>query len=119
MTNVTLTKVEYERLLAWAKVGTDASAEFYEVRTAIDRRNAVSRHTLMVRWQEVPAQKNPVPVPATYPELQTTLLEMTRPITRDDVLLALVDKPTTPALIYVTADVTGHVGWYELDSYPF
>ena len=84
---ISMTEAQYTALLRYAEQGAATLQEtpnFLTMREDIDSRNGVTRHVLVVRWQAVPA--GPVPAGTTgYPPFKYTTLQLTRPITRQDV----------------------------------
>ncbi len=119
---------EYEYLLYLAKAGVEhlttadpqAGSALLVLQQAVDRRNGITRDKLLVRWQSVPVGMPSGGAPAQYPAFKTITLEnYQRKLTRDDVNEALRGESTTPALVHVTKDPLGLVGWTELDVHNF
>lgn len=117
---------KYEALLTWARVGAEQSnqgLEFRALRNRIDDIHGIDRYTLVIRWQRLTAWGAIPPgqlhdaVPT--PKGETRVLELLRPPTRADVLAALEGEIFHEALIWVTADPQGQLGWYELELFPW
>jgi hypothetical protein len=115
---VTMSRQEYDALLNAALTGnaTDVPA----LQEAIDAANSITRYRLFLRWQDVGGSvPSRIELGAGWPPEQTFLLELSRPIAREDVLQAVNAQARNPAEIYVTPDPTGVVGFTQLDSYDF
>jgi hypothetical protein len=117
---ITLQNDEYDALLVLARAGAEAGSQvevFFNLRKQIDFANGLRRTAILVRYDTLPwvAGKEQL----YGPRGETLLLELLRPPTREDVMIALSGKRTAPALIHVTRDPNGVVGWYELDLFPW
>lgn len=118
---IEMTAAQYENLLRYAAVGAAAqleTANLLTLRAAVDDLNGVTRRSLAIRYQAVPAAPQPNP-PVPYPPSVTFVLELLRPITRQDVDEALRGVETIPALVTVTPDPQQIVGWTLLEDYEF
>lgn len=117
---ISLTPVQYEALLAWAKVGAEADGAgpvFLAFRQKVDSFNAVRRYTLVIKYDTLP--QKPYLGMNAVPRGLTKVIELHRPPAREDVLAALRDERFDEPLVYVTADPNGEVGWYQLNDYPW
>lgn len=120
--SITMTPGQYQALLHYAEAGAgeyDVVTEFEALRSSIDTANGVTRYVLVVRYQEVPQAPAVIGRTEPYPAGMDIRIEQTRPITRADVDAVLLNKQTTSALVLVTPDPRGVVGWSELDAYVF
>jgi len=122
MSEVTLTKEQYEALVFLARKGV-VSVEAKHALDAflrdIDRGNGIVRYTLRIRWQEAHKPLPPaVSFPREWPPVQESALErIDRPIAKVDVLEEVNKKASNPVGILVTKDVAGVVGWAKLDDF--
>lgn len=86
----------------------------------IDKANNVTRYSLFVRWQEVTGEpESYVNDRRDYPSFKRNRLNMTRVITREDVLALVAQFASSSTNIQVTPDVSGAIGWTEIDVYSF
>lgn len=112
---------QYDALLHYAARGAlalQATAEYLELRAAIDRANGIRRYALLIRYQQIPV--GPAVIGVTdYPPGLTIRLEQTRAFTRQDIDTALLDKATAPGLVLLTPDEQGLCGWTLLDDFNF
>lgn len=118
MANVTLTRAQYDALLALAS--TTSASEARTLRRTIDQANGITRYFLYIRWQDVggkpPAR---VELGKGWPANQTYQLELERPISRADVDDVLRNNASNPVSVMVTPDPAGVVGWTLVDDYDF
>jgi hypothetical protein len=115
---LSITEYQYESLIAMALQANPQQARI--LRTEVDRTNAIQRHGLLVRWQDlggaVPPRRE---LGKPWPPKEQHYIEMTRRITRQDVDDVLRAQAINPCIVQVTPDPDGRVGWSELDVYDF
>jgi hypothetical protein len=85
----------------------------------IEKHNDITRHFLMVQWQEVSA---PLPAGTDFPSvwpprLRRTIELVSRPIGKTDVEAVLAEHAVEPLDVLVTPDPNGLVGWTPIDAY--
>jgi hypothetical protein len=115
---VTLTRTQYETLLAAARLGNPQAAA--QLQQTIDAANGITRYFLYVRWQNVGGAPPPrIELGKGWPPDQTYQLEMERRIARLDVDEVLRANAINPVSIMVTPDREGVVGWTLIDDYDF
>jgi len=127
MADLTISKQDYESLVALARRGTideNHARDLEEFLVKIEEANGITRYFLAVRWQELDA---PVPphtagnetsFPDNWPpELEGTIELTTRPIAKADVLEFLDSKASNPTSVMVTTDPGLRVGWTPIDDY--
>ncbi len=119
-TPITMTSLEYEALLNWAKIGAEQNGEtntYEAMRSRVDLDNAITRYVLIIKWEPIPQVYRPgLP---TVPKGETKRIELTRKPTLDDVKDVLAGESWDPRLVWVTSDPNGEVGYYDLDQYPW
>lgn len=118
MANITMTRTQYDTLLAAAKVGNPTAAA--SLGRDIDRVNGITRYFLYIRWQDVGGNPPPrIELGRGWPVDQTYQLELERPISRADVDDVLRNNASNPVSTMVTPDRNGVVGWTLLGDYEF
>ena len=109
----------YEALRTAALAGN--VSESRRLCALVDSSNSISRYYLYVRWQDVGGTR-PTRIElgngTSWPSNQTYLIEMTRPITSQDVDEVLT-QAVNPVDVHVTPDAQGRVGWTLLEDYDF
>lgn len=119
---IELTETQYEVLLGWARMGAEQAGRdqfeaFHTVQKTVDLRHKIMRYTVLVKYLPKP---NPVVLGETVaPKGEQVTITQTRPITREDVFMALEGKPYHPSMVWVTGDPYGEAGWYELEAFPW
>lgn len=113
-----MTRAQYDALVGLA---VQASAEAAaELRDAIDEANGISRHILIIRWQDVGGtQPRRIESGSDWPPETTYRLELERAISRQDVMDVLNHNASNPVGTQVTPDPDGNVGWSLLEDYTF
>lgn len=115
---ITLTRSQYDALLAAATLGDAAAAA--ALRRTIDEANGITRYFLYIRWQDVGGKPPPrIELGKGWPPEQTYQLELERPIARADVDDVLRNNATSPATVMVTPDRRGVLGWTMIEDYDF
>lgn len=90
------------------------------LRAEVDAVNDIERFGLQIRWQDLGGQvPRRIDLGKPWPPKMTFYLEMQRRITREDVDAVLRTQAISPAVVQVTPDPEGRVGWSELDVYNF
>jgi hypothetical protein len=118
MPSITLTPPEYDALLALAFRADPR--EGHALRARIDKANGVRRYTLFVRWQDLGVQPpRTIELGKGWPPEQSFLIELTRPITPEDVEGVLTAQAVDPVGVQVTPDRHGVVGWTQLEAYDW
>lgn len=128
--DLSLTQPEYETLVGLARVGMryagksagveqDSIYGLEQFLKVIEARNGVARHAIMVQWQELDTPLVPYArFPRVWPADQRKLIERVGgPITKADVESFLKDNARSPTQVLVTTDLSGVVGWTELDVF--
>jgi hypothetical protein len=113
-----ITRDQYDALLQAAL--TLDTKEVLRIRDIVDTANSISRYVLYLRWQDVggtPPRRIELGKP--WPEDSTKLLEMDRPISKQDVLAVVTRAAANPVSIMVTPDRLGVVGWTLIDDFVF
>lgn len=120
MANVTMTRSQYESLLA--AIDGDEQVDTAALRAAIDDTNDIQRYLLRIRWYETGGSTR-VPFSirdgGDWPPQQTFTLRQDRAIAREDVDAVVLTQATNPVDVQVTPDPNGLVGWTDLDDYDF
>ncbi len=116
-----LTTEQYVALITLARKGVsiEQAHTLESFLKQIDKENNITRHTLLVQWQE---RDSPVPPGSRFPdkwppELRTLLERLDRPISKADVVTAVHKASNNPHTILVTRDALGIVGWTSLDLF--
>lgn len=120
MADVTLTRSQYESLLA--ALDGDEQIDTAALRAAIDSANGIQRFLLRIRWYETGgAASVPFSIQdgGNWPPRQTFTLRQDRAISREDVDDVVRAQATNPVGVQVTPDPNGVVGWEDLDDYDF
>lgn len=120
MADVTMTRAQYESLLAAA--GGDTQVNVASLQAQIDTDNNIKRYLLNIRWQDVggqPPTRIEIADGTGWPPEMTYKLIQDRPISREDVDTVLATRATSPVDPAVTRDPRGIVGWTLLDDYDF
>lgn len=122
MSDVTLDIEQYTALLTLARRGTTNPEQLRTLEAFlkdIDKKNNVTRFTLLIQWQELDSPLPPNAVfPETWPPEMRLIMERTdRPIAKTDVLTAVSKRAKNPSNIMVTRDVAGLVGWTKIDDF--
>jgi hypothetical protein len=118
MTTITMTRPQYDALLAAAKVGDPVAAA--QLQKLIDAGNGIIRYLLQIRWQDVGGKPPPrIELGKGWPPDQTFLLQLERRISRADVDDVLRTNASNPVSVMVTPDPLGVVGWTLIDDYDF
>jgi hypothetical protein len=123
MTDFRLTQEQYEALIALARRGVagdpQRTVDLEQWLRGIERQNGITRHFLMVQWQERGAPLPPgTDFPAVWPpEMRKSIELVTRPIAKADVDAVLEEHATEPLSVLVTPDPNGLVGWTPVDSF--
>lgn len=117
--NISLTEEEYLALVSLARKGTtpEGSRGLEVFLKDVDRKNDITRYTLLVQWQELDSPLPPnTRFPAVWPpEMRAFIEQTTRPVSRQDVEKLVADRATSATNIMVTRDVAGLAGWQKLD----
>lgn len=95
------------------------TAEATRLLGLIDQANGIRRYYLSIRWQNVGGRPPPVAEIMNWPQDQSFLLELDRPIARADVDQVLAQKASNPVSVMVTPDRAGRVGWTLIGDYVF
>lgn len=115
---ISMTRQQYEALYRLAREHN--SSEANALRQDIDDDNGIARFFLWIRWQDVtgaiPTHLNSF---MNWPPEQQFLLELDRTPERNDVDAVLRDQAVNPAVVFVTPDPQGVVGWTEIENYSF
>lgn len=116
--SITLTRPQYDALITAA---LDADLEqVARIRDIIDSSNGIVRYYLSIRWQDVGGTPPPrIELGKGWPEDQSYLLELDRPITRADVDEVLDQNTVNPVGVMLTPDKNGVVGWTLINDYVF
>lgn len=118
MPTITMLRSEYESLLSLAQQASRTGT--LTLRASIDTANGIERFPLQIRWKDVggrpPARLDMF---QGWPAQETAFLELERPVTRNDVDALLRTRAVNPAVVMVTPDPDGIVGWTFLDDYTF
>lgn len=118
MANITMTRAQYDALIAAAHTGQ--TVEVDRLRDLIDEANGITRYQLWIRWQDVGGRPPPrIELGKGWPENQTYFLELERKITRLDIDDVLRNNAKNPVSVMVTPDVNATVGWTLIDDYDF
>lgn len=118
MANLTITRLQLDALIAAGLSGD--TAEIERIRDLVYAANNVTIYRLSIRWQDAGGQPPPrIELGAGWPQDQTTLLELERPIAREDVDTVLANQAANPVTVMVTPDPDGNVGWTLLEDYNF
>lgn len=119
-TNVTLSRNQYESLLAAAN--GDTTVDVSSLQKTVDAVNGIRRYFLYIRWQDLGGEK-PTRIEIAngtgWPPEMTFQLTLDRPISREDVDQVLATQATNPVDPTVTSDPQGIVGWTLLDDWDF
>jgi len=117
---ISMSRDQYEALLAFAAGERTDEEELADLQRRIDAANSVRRYYLNIRWMErggsAPSR---ISLGQEWPPTQTYLLKMDRPIERADVDTVLETQAQSPVYVTVTDDTNGVVGWTELDQWDF
>ena len=121
-TQLTLELVEYEALVALARLGAtdpNKARDLESFLKKIEVANDINRYFLAVRWQEL---NEPLPqgimFPETWPpELEDIIQLTTRPIAKVDVTDLLAAQAKNPQNVLVTTDPGMILGWTPIDDY--
>ena len=115
---VTMTRAQYDALINAGLEGNTSAIE--SLRSTIDGANSITRYRLNIRWQDVGGSPPPtIELGKGWPPELTFLLELERPIAKEDVLVTVSAQANNPVDIHVTPDVTGAVGWTLIDDFDF
>lgn len=95
------------------------TAEATRLLGLIDQANGIRRYYLSIRWQDVGGRPPAVAEIMNWPQNQTYLLELDRPIARYDVDQVLAQQARNPVSVMVTPDPAGRVGWTLIGDYSF
>ncbi len=115
---IVMTRTQYDALLALA-TAQDATAAA-EIQEAVDLASAITRHVLIIRWQDVGGtQPRPIRHDQDWPPQTRYRLELERAISRQDVLDVLSHNASNPVGTQVTPDPDGVLGWSLLEDYLF
>lgn len=118
MANITMTRAQYDALIAAAHAGQ--TVEVDRLRDLIDESNGITRYQLWIRWQDVGGRPPPrIELGKGWPVDQTYFLELERKITRLDVDDVLRNNAQNPVSVMVTPDVDATVGWTLINDYDF
>jgi hypothetical protein len=118
MSNIIMTRAQYDALLAAAHAGN--TIEVDRLRDLIDEANGIVRYKLWIRWQDVGGRPPPrIELGKGWPSNQTYFLELERKITRLDVDDALRNNAKNPVSVMVTPDPNATVGWTLINDYDF
>lgn len=121
---IQLTEDEYTALVALARTGAATGNRVPELELflkSIEKKNAITRYFLVVRWQEADQREQPMTrFPTVWPpERQQVIERIDRPIARVDVEQVLAMYASNPITPMVTTDPSAQLGWTELDvAYP-
>lgn len=119
-TDVTLTRSQYESLLA--ALDGDTQVDATTLRRVIDSANNIQRFFLKIRWFETGgATSQPFSIQngGNWPLTQSFTLRQDRAIAREDVDDVVRTQATNPVDVQVTTDPDGVVGWTDVDDYDF
>lgn len=111
-----ITRAQYDALIAAALGGN--LEEVRRIRDIVDKSNLIRRYVLYIRWQDgggTPPRNIELGKP--WPPELTTLLELDRPIGKDDVMTLVRSRAANPVSVLVTPDRAGVVGWSAIDTY--
>lgn len=84
--------------------------------------NGVQIYKLYVRYvemQDQPQYVGPLRGEMTWPNFQKYIIQLERPICRDDVDTVLREVAGNPHDVHVTTDPLGNVGWTQLEEFQF
>jgi len=121
-TQLTLELVEYEALVALARLGAtdpNKARELESFLKSIEKANDITRYFLAVRWQEL---NEPLPPGTRFPqvwppELEDTIHLTTRPICQQDVADLIEAQAKNAQNVMVTTDPGMVLGWTDVDDY--
>lgn len=121
-TQLTLDIVEYEALVALARLGAtdpNKARELESFLKKIETNNDITRYFLAVRWQEL---NEPLPQGTRFPqvwppELEDTIQLTTRPIAKVDVTDLIAAQAKNAQNVMVTTDPGMVLGWTDVDAY--
>lgn len=115
---LTITRTQLDALVAAGLASNTAEVE--RLRDIIYTANSIRIYRLSIRWQNVGGQPPPrIELGLGWPQDQTYLLELERAIAREDVDTVLTTNAVNPALVMVTPDPNGELGWTLLEDYSF
>lgn len=117
MADVTLTRAQYESLLAAAS--GDTAIDVLTLRETIDDANGIRRYFLRIRWQDLGAPRSKAWSMEDWPPEQQRNLELDRPITLEDVNTAVLAAAVKPAGIMVSLSRVTNIGWTALEDWDF
>lgn len=119
--DITLTLEEYQALIFFvrASADTDKKRQVQAMLAEAEIRNGVSRHMLVVQWQEAGYALPPnARFPDVWPpELRVTVERTDRPLCKADIEAVLQSRARRPLSILVTTDPAGLLGWTSIDDY--
>lgn len=119
--NITLTLEEYQALVYFVRASSDVEKkrQIEAMLVEIERKNGVTRHMLVVQWQETGHALPPtVRFPDVWPpELRVVVERTDRPLCRADVDKVLETRARRPLNVMVTTDPAGALGWTPIDEY--
>jgi len=120
MADITITRAQYDSLLAAANGDTQVDVE--GLQKLIDDANGITRYFLYIRWQDLggqPPTRIELGDGVNWPANQEFGLSQETPISREDVDIVLQTQATNPVDAMVTSDRNGIVGWTLLDDWDF
>jgi hypothetical protein len=124
----TLTREEYEALIAFAREGTkdadgtpihDKAVALSDFLVSIEKKNGITRDAVWVQWQEL---DQPLPPNTRFPEkwppeMRIFIEKVLNPVSRVDVDEVLEANAKNPTSILVTRDPGALYGWTELEAF--
>lgn len=118
MSTITMTRSQYEAIMSVALRHEYES--IIHIRREVDAANDVARYVLSIRWKNTGGTKPPrIELGLGWPTDQSFLLELDRPIERNDVDQVLETQASSPLDVMVTPDPFSTVGWTLVDDYTF
>jgi hypothetical protein len=116
-----MTLEEYQALVYFVRASTHAEKkrQIESMLRQVEERNGVTRHVLVVQWQETGQALPPnTRFPDVWPPQLRVVIERTdRPLSRADVTKVLETRAVRPLNIMVTTDPAGELGWTAIDEY--
>lgn len=119
---ITMNEYDYDALLSYATTGANTlgeAAALAVLKKKIDNFNNVERFAVLVAFASLPVKASVTSTTGILLSADTLTIELRRPVTKDDVLERIRDRAHAPQQIFVTRDLAGEVGWYELEAFPF
>lgn len=118
MADITMTRNQYEVLLAAAETSAADADAVALVKKAVDTTNSLTRYVLWARYQDVGGVAPVLISGEGYPPLTRVEIKQDRAISREDVLASITSNgAVNPADIHVTPDRHGEIGWTLLDTF--